>query len=513
MSALSGNASINVAILAMGGEGGGVLADWIIDLAESAGYRAQGTSVPGVAQRTGATIYYVEMLPLAAGAAEPVLALAPFPGDVDVVIASELMEAGRAIQRGLVTPERTTFIASTNRVYSMTEKTAMADGRVDAQRLLDSGKAAAKQWICADFSGAAEETGSVISAVLFGALCASGRLPFERAAFEAAIRRGGVGVEASLRAFEAGHKLAASGAPALQAPSHPSVAVGEKLRELNARILAEFPAPAHALLRAGIHRLADYQDVAYATQYLNSLGEIRNLEARAPDSAARLLSETARYLALWMSYEDTIRVADLKTRRSRFQRVREEVRLQPDQIVGIKEFLHPRVEEIADTLPAALGAWLLRTPWARSLAGRFTRKGRVVHTNSIRGFLLLYGIAALRPLRRASLRYREEHQRIAGWLACIRDTALADYDLAVAVAECQRLVKGYSDTHSRGLANFSTVMAVLPKLKNVPRAGELLRGLRDAALADDTGAKFASALEQAALKASGSLGAVTAMAE
>jgi indolepyruvate ferredoxin oxidoreductase, beta subunit len=114
------------------------------------------------------------------------------------------------------------------------------------------------------------------------------------------------------------------------------------------------------------------------------------------------LSETARYLALWMSYEDTIRVADLKTRRSRFQRVREEVRLQPDQIVGIKEFLHPRVEEIADTLPASLGAWLLRTPWACSLAGRFTRKGRVVHTNSIRGFLLLYGIAALRPLRRAS---------------------------------------------------------------------------------------------------------------
>jgi indolepyruvate ferredoxin oxidoreductase, beta subunit len=267
MSAPSGNASINVAILAMGGEGGGVLADWIIDLAETAGYRAQGTSVPGVAQRTGATIYYVEMLPGVASAAEPVLALAPFPGDVDVVIASELMEAGRAIQRGLVTPERTTFIASTNRVYSMTEKTAMADGRVDAQRLLDSGKAAAKQWICADFSRAAEETGSVISAVLFGALCASGRLPFERPAFEAAIRRGGVGVEASLRAFEAGHKLAALGAPKLQTTVHPSVAVGEKLRELNARILAEFPAPAHATLRAGIHRLADYQDVAYAAQY------------------------------------------------------------------------------------------------------------------------------------------------------------------------------------------------------------------------------------------------------
>jgi NAD-dependent dihydropyrimidine dehydrogenase PreA subunit len=56
-------------ILAMGGEGGGVLADWIVDLGEhNGGYLAQTTSVPGVAQRTGATIYYVELFPKAAGA-------------------------------------------------------------------------------------------------------------------------------------------------------------------------------------------------------------------------------------------------------------------------------------------------------------------------------------------------------------------------------------------------------------------------------------------------------------
>ncbi|HSM85010.1 MAG TPA: hypothetical protein VLT16_02605, partial [Candidatus Limnocylindrales bacterium] len=125
---------ITVAILAMGGEGGGVLADWIVDLAEHCGYLAQTTSVPGVAQRTGATIYYVELFPegpAKAAGKDPVMALMPVPGEVDVVIASELMEAGRAITRGLVTPDRTTLIASTNRVYSMTEKIAMSDGRVD----------------------------------------------------------------------------------------------------------------------------------------------------------------------------------------------------------------------------------------------------------------------------------------------------------------------------------------------------------------------------------------------
>ena len=50
---------IKIAVLAMGGEGGGVLADWIVSLAEHNGFLGQNTSVPGVAQRTGATIYYV----------------------------------------------------------------------------------------------------------------------------------------------------------------------------------------------------------------------------------------------------------------------------------------------------------------------------------------------------------------------------------------------------------------------------------------------------------------------
>src|SRR4029453_5737428 len=86
---------IKIAILAMGGEGGGVLADWIVDLAEHNGSIGQTTSVPGVAQPTGATIYYVELYPEAQARADggtPVLALMPLPGDVDVVLASELME-------------------------------------------------------------------------------------------------------------------------------------------------------------------------------------------------------------------------------------------------------------------------------------------------------------------------------------------------------------------------------------------------------------------------------------
>jgi indolepyruvate ferredoxin oxidoreductase beta subunit len=497
--------ALAVAILAMGGEGGGVLADWIVDLGESNGFVAQATSVPGVAQRTGATIYYVELFPEAAVRAagrEPVLALMPTPGEVDVVVASELMEAGRAIQRGLVTDDRTTLIASTNRVYSMTEKTAMADGRVDADALLAAGRASARRFVAADFAKLAEDARSVIGASLFGALAGTGALPFAREAFEAAIRRAGVGVDASLAAFAAGHDAAraasADGAPLPAAhPPQPRAptALGPRLRALDARIAAEFPAAAHEVLRAGVLRLADWQDEAHAAGYLDRLRRVPGLDAPVPGEAPHtLLAETARHLALWMSYEDTVRVADLKTRRSRFERVAREVRVGREQLLDIGEFLHPRVEEIADTLPASLGRRLLASPRARALVGRFTREGRIVTTSSVRGFLLLYAVASMRGLRRRSLRFGIEMARIDAWLARIGASAARDPALALEVARCQKLVRGYGDTHARGWRNFERLMQALDRLPAGTLSAAGLRALREAALADEEGVALAAAL-------------------
>lgn len=492
--------AIRIAILAMGGEGGGVLADWMVDLAEHAGHVAQTTSVPGVAQRTGATIYYVEMFPAVADApGPPVLGMMPTPGEVDIVLASELMEAGRAVQRGLVTPERTLLVASTHRVYSMTEKTAMGDGRVDSERLLAAGQAAAQRFVHADFAALAERNGSVISAALFGALAGSGRLPFTREQFEAAIARGGVGVKTSLAAFGAGFAVAAgvpAVAPAGEDPQPaPQLSLGPRLASHAARIARDFPAAAGPLLAAGARRMADYQDARYAADYLDRLDAIRALDERYGDGRWRLLSETARYLALWMSYEDTIRVADLKTRRARFERVRGEVHAGAAQVLHINEFMHPRVEEIADTLPAGLGRWLMHTSWANALVRRFSHKGRVVRTTSLRGFLMLYCVAGLRGMRRRSLRFQAEHAKIGAWLAQIEALAGLDYDLALEVAESQRLVKGYGDTHVRGTRNFDTLMAALPALRARGNAAASLRRLREAALADDSGKQLALLME------------------
>lgn len=504
---MAGIEPIKIAILAMGGEGGGVLADWILELAEHNGYIGQTTSVPGVAQRTGATIYYVELYPRAQAerdGAMPVLALMPLPGDVDVVLASELMEAGRAVQRGLVTPDRTALIASTHRVYSIAEKIALGDGRADSANLIAHAQHAAKHFVRFDMAQAAEQAGSVISAVLFGALAGTGVLPFSRSQFEATIARGGVGVKPSLQAFATGYERAAID-PDAQAPIEPVAPAAvapnadtprdPKIRALLARIDSGFPASARGVLVEGARRVVDYQDPAYAQLYLDRLARIAALPAAGEPL---LLQESARHLALWMSYEDTIRVAELKTRGSRFERVRGEVRVNDDQLLSIHEFMHPRLEEICDTLPAGLGRWLLGSGWPRRLAERFTHQGRVITTSSLRGFLMLYLVAGMKRWRRGTLRFGVENQRIERWLAQIAQAAALNPRLAVEVAQCQRLVKGYGDTHARGLRNFETVMAAVHR-GGAALAPATVRELRDAALADEHGDQLRTLLARHAL--------------
>ena len=516
---------ITIAILAMGGEGGGVLSEWTVNLAEDHGYYAQSTSVAGVAQRTGATVYYVELFPRLVDGEElpePVLSTMPTPGEVDVVIASELMEAGRAIQRGFVTPQRTTLIASTSRTYSMPERTAMGDGRVDSTRLVESAKLASKSFLRGDFSRIAEESNSVISAVLFGALCGAQVLPFTREQFESAIRAGGKGVEASLRAFDGGLRAVsagpgvdlqittrpaeiASGTSATQsdaalvelAANDPAALVGPKLTKQAARIKDQIPAPARYMAVLGIRRTAEYQDTRYADEYLDRLTSVAALETYG-DGSARLTEETARYLGLWMTYEDTIRVAFHKTRSRRFDRVGREAAVSNQQLMRVQEYLHPQIEEISDTLPTALGRWVLNSRLMGRIVYRTTHRGIKIQTTSVWGFTTLYVLARLRPIRRRSLRFGQEQQRIESWLTLIRSTAPTNYALACEIAECQQVVKGYGQTHANGMKNFTAMMDVVPLLTASSDGAQRLAGLRKAALADEHGAQLTAAI--AALK-------------
>lgn len=474
---------VTIAILALGGQGGGVLADWILDLGRIGGWRTQGTSVPGVAQRTGATIYYIEFA-RPDGQREPVMALMPVPGDVDIVIASELMEAGRAMLRGFVSRDRTVLITSTHRVYTIAEKTVPGDGIANREHVLATARERAQQFVGFDMDGAAVQSGSVISSVMFGALAGSGALPFRREEFERVIRDSGIAVEANLRGFATGvagcDTLAEEAGDQIVVP-RPTTPAGCDLAE---RVECEVPASAQTIALHGVARLMDYQDAAYADFYLKRLARFPN-----PVVAAAV----ARHLALWMSWEDTIRVADLKIRADRFRRVRDEVRAGRDQIISIDEFMHPRTEELCETMPALLGRWCLNHSSIRRAIDWLFVRGRTVRTSALSGYLLLRTLAALRRVRRSTLRYKIEDARIEAWLGNIETVQGESPEFAAALAECQRLVKGYGDTFERGLSKFGRIMAATEALPRDAAAAEQVRKLIQAALADEEGA----ALDQA----------------
>lgn len=483
---------IKLALLAVGGQGGGVLTGWIEDLARASGYAAQATSVAGVAQRTGATVYYVEMAPAAESETRgtPVFSLMPAAGDVDIMITAELMEAGRAIIRGFVTPDRTTLITSTHRMLAVSEKTVPGDGIASGVEVLAAAEVAARRLIAADFDALAIAQGSVISASLFGALAAAEVLPFPREAFEAAIAKGGKGVGPSLKAFAAGYEAARSGAQE-SAPAR-NLPCGD-MPEGPAKLVAEWsgladridrlPAPVAELARPGLRKVVDFQDLAYGRAYLDRLETVLARD-RTPFDLTR---EAAKYLANAMAYDDIIRVANEKTRAARMTRIAGEMGAQDRHLLHVTEFLHPRAEELVSLLPARTGARWAANPRRMALVDRLFNKGRRLRSDSLRGFLMLHVLGGLKGWRLKSLRHATEMAHLEAWLAAALACLPQNYDLAVEVIRCRRLVKGYSDTHARGLSKFDKVIAAIALLRDRDDAADWVRRLREAALKDEEG--------------------------
>jgi indolepyruvate ferredoxin oxidoreductase beta subunit len=189
------------------------------------------------------------------------------PGDVDLVVVGEMAETGRAIQKGFVTPNITTLIASSHRIYTVHEKEALGDGIFDQAPVARIAAKASKNFICFDMAAAAEDTGSVISSVLLGAIAAAGTLPFDRAAFEEAIRGSGRDLEANLKGFAAGYEGAGREAAAADTEMEAAVPAGKNGEALKERIEAELAAQVRNMALHGALRALDYQDPKYAAIY------------------------------------------------------------------------------------------------------------------------------------------------------------------------------------------------------------------------------------------------------
>jgi indolepyruvate ferredoxin oxidoreductase beta subunit len=482
---------ITLLIAALGGEGGGVLAEWLVELAVRSGHPAQATSIPGVAQRTGATTYYVEIHPQShaeLGGRVPVMSLSPVPGCLDLMVASELLEAVRAIQNGYVSAERTRLVCSTHRTLTTYEKLAPGDGRYDSARLLDVARAHSRALAAFDVDATAREAGTVPSAVLFGAIAASGVLPFAREAFEQVVRDSGRGVEASLRGFALAFERAGggvgvavprSGVPGTQSAPAPALCV-------------PLGTPVSDLVTLGHARVVEFQDAAYGDLFMQRVERLRAV-ARCFGVAAdgELVREGARYLALWMAFDDVIRVADLKSRAARYARVAAESGARTGDLLHIADHLKPGVVELAGLLPAALAKPLLAWEARRQLGGAAPLARPLnLRADSILGFLTLRLLGALRPLRRIGQRYAEEQELVEHWLAAVE--AAPSLAVALELALCARMVKGYGATNERAKENFRSI---INSLKSSDPAA--IRRAREAALAEDSGAALDAALSQA----------------
>jgi indolepyruvate ferredoxin oxidoreductase beta subunit len=308
---------LSVLIPAVGGQGGGVLLEWIVDAALAGGLQVHGTSIPGVAQRTGSTTYYVELFTEHGGDAEaPTFSLYPVPGALDVLLAPEFLEIGRMIELGFPSPDRTTIIASTHRLYSIHEKITTGHGIYPMEKLHAAARAFSRTLYAFDTLALAREHGTEANSVLLGALAGSGILPIRGDAYRDAIRAKGVQVDANLRGFEAGLAVATrlretteagAGSSArndTRSEPVPASATSPAPRAPDPDIeqrMAPFPEQLRPTLAQAIARLVDYQDRRYAVRYLERLTPF----ARDPE----LARVVARHLAVWMTYEDAIRVA------------------------------------------------------------------------------------------------------------------------------------------------------------------------------------------------------------
>lgn len=493
---------ISILLCALGGEGGSVLADWLVAVARHSSHPAQATSVPGVAQRTGATTYYLEIHPepfSALGGHRPVLGLNPLPGRLDALVSSELLETSRQIGLGLVSPERTLVISHNGRSLTTAEKMVMGDGRRDLQALMQLVAEQSQAHHVLDMAALTREAGTVVSAVMLGCMAASGLLPFAREAYSAVLAGDSPSARASQRGFDLGFEAIARQREqrqyldALLANPAPTAAPA-----LPAAVVAAFPADVHEVLALGHARLLDYQGPAYAKLYLQRLQGVLQAEQASAPQEHPVTREAARWLALWMAFDDIMRVADLKSRASRMQRVRQEAKAGEHDLLKVYDHFKPGIPEVAGLLPAALGQRLLRWDRQRVASGKgpwaFPIK---VATHSFTGLAMLRLLAALRFARPWGSRYAEEQALIGQWLDALVQATRRSPALGLEVARCGQLVKGYGSTHDRSRQNLRHILAHgLGRTAPADEQAQAIARWRSAALQDEAGQALDQALVQ-----------------
>tara|TARA_B100000029_G_scaffold289037_1_gene282795 strand:+ start:1055 stop:2509 length:1455 start_codon:yes stop_codon:yes gene_type:complete len=448
---LSDYKTISILITALGGEGGGTLMNWILECARSQKLFVQGTSVPGVAQRTGSTSYYIEICDKNFdNEKEPVLSLFPKPGRVDIVIASELLEAARVLERGYVNPDSTTLITSSSRIFTNLEKSHLSDGRFDQEKILNTCKKMSKNFICLDLNTMASDHSTIVSATMFGALAGSGVLPWKKSICENIFQDNIFGKN-SLSGFNFAYEQ-------VKVTSKNSTINKNNIN--NESLSSEFL----NIINIGKERCADFQNSKYSELFLSRVEKILSIINKKDPKVLAVAENIVRRLALWMTYEDIPRVAQLKIKPDRFKKIKKEVNIKSNQILLIQDIFKPGINEIAAMLPARIGKWFIKNKKIMSHLP-FIGKGMKINSLTISGFIILKFLSSFRYIRPVSLRYNEEQKNIDIWINNLILSLNKSISFSEGLADMPQLLKGYGDTWDRGIKKYNKINDALIKNK------------------------------------------------
>lgn len=449
---MNGNRPVCMLVAALGGQGGGVLVDWLVAAARLDGLEAQATSIPGVAQRTGATTYYFEVVGKRDLSGRPVFSIYPAAGAGDLVVSLEPMEAARALAAGFVGRE-TTVITARERIFSTAEKIRPGDGTISTGPVLSALQRCAGPMRAFDLGQAARDAGCSPNAVMFGVVAASGVLPMGLESYRQAINESGVAVANNLAGFEVGLNLPLETASSDDRPA----AAFSPAPEGFADTIAALPSAVRPMAGHAAAYLLDYQDAAYVRCYLERIDRI--VRADVASENYRLSVLVARRLAVWMAFEDVIRVAGLKTRPGRLARIRTEIGVDDDVPVTVHDFLKPGRDELEGMFPASFARWLP----ARSASRHGTGLALHFRTSNPFGWLALRALASLKSWRPRTARFRFEQDMIEHWLQSVVVAAAADYALACSTADLAIWARGYGDVRHRGLARLEQIFMDWPR--------------------------------------------------
>ncbi len=470
------NELIKILIPAVGGQGGGVLTEWLVQLFLIEGFEVQGVGLPGLSQRGGSTIYYLESYSKVEPDAKPIIfSQYPLPGDIDIILAQEFLELGRVLELGYGS-DKTTIVSSTHRIYSTLEKMPLSSGIYSDENLHKLANAFSSRFVGLDALALAKERGMdelAINAILLGALGASEALPIAEASFLKAISQVGVAVENNIKAFRIGWDYIRSNKfkiSLVKSETDWDELKREKLARVDPnkreglfslllKVENDYPERLREILSEAVYRLTDYQDVSYAERYLETLANIYQIDNSTGSDSYLLTESFAKNLALWMSYEDGIRVAELKINPERFRRIQKEMQLRDDQVFHVIDYLNPDAEEIYGLLPNFFVSPIVKLTDNRLFKKIWSDRSKITFaqsptTSSFFGSLRLWLLTKLKKLRPYSYRFKKEHSYIAKYTGYVEKYSKTDYALGCLVAKSGSIVKGYGKVRRRTLDSF-----------------------------------------------------------